>query len=148
MRTMRTSLGHWPSSIRRAALLVPVLVLGAMGQALAAPDPAQSDFVTLDVAREALQSGRAVLIDIREPEEHARGVAPGARLLPMSQLRRRVLEIPVDPAKPVYLICNSQNRSAATLKALRPQGYGHVRYVEGGMSEWTRRGWTLVKPGL
>jgi rhodanese-related sulfurtransferase len=68
--------------------------------------------------------------------------------LPMSQLRRRVLEIPVDPAKPVYLICNSQNRSAATLKALRPQGYGHVRYVEGGMSEWTRRGWTLVKPGL
>ncbi len=148
MRTMSKSLGLWPSSIRRAALLVPVLVLGAMGQALAAPDPAQSDFVTLDVAREALQSGRAVLIDIREPEEHARGVAPGARLLPMSQLRRRVLEIPVDPAKPVYLICNSQNRSAATLKALRPQGYGHVRYVEGGMSEWTRRGWTLVKPGL
>jgi rhodanese-related sulfurtransferase len=148
MRTMRKSLGLWPSSIRRAALLVPVLVLGAMGQALAAPDPAQSDFVTLDVAREALQSGRAVLIDIREPEEHARGVAPGARLLPMSQLRRRVLEIPVDPAKPVYLICNSQNRSAATLKALRPQGYGHVRYVEGGMSEWTRRGWTLVKPAL
>jgi rhodanese-related sulfurtransferase len=64
----------------------------------------------------------------------------------MSQLRQRAMEIPTDPAKPVYLICNTQNRSSATLKALRQNGYAHVRYVEGGMSEWTRRGWPLVKP--
>jgi rhodanese-related sulfurtransferase len=136
-----------PSAIRRAALISPVLLLGAIDRALAAQDPTQGDFVTLDAAREALQSGRAVLVDVRESDEHARGVASGARLLPMSQLRQRVNEIPVDPAKPVFLICNTQNRSAAVLKALRPHGYGHVRYVEGGMSEWTRRGWPLVKPG-
>jgi len=136
-----------PSAVRRAALISPVLLLGAFDRARAAPDPTQADFVSLDVAREALQSGRVVLIDVREPDEHARGVAPGARLLPMSQLRQRVGEIPVDPAKPVFLICNTQNRSSATLKALRPHGYGHVRYVEGGMSEWARRGWPLVKPG-
>lgn len=147
MRAMTKTGSMRPSAVRRAALISPVLLLGAFDRVLAAPDPTQADFVTLDVAREALQSGRVVLIDVREPDEHARGVAPGARLLPMSQLRQRVGEIPVDPAKPVLLICNTQNRSAATLKALRPHGYGHVRYVQGGMSEWARRGWPLVKPG-
>ena len=87
-----------------------------------------------------------VLIDIREPIEHAGGVADGAKLLPMRQLASRLDEIPVDPAKPVLLICNTQNRSSATLRALRERGYGHVRYVQGGMSEWARRGWPMVKP--
>lgn len=106
-----------------------------------------ADAVSLEAARAELAAGRVVLIDIREPEEHATGVAPGARLLPMRQLSRRLAEIPTDPGKPVLLICNTQNRSSATLRALRERGYTHVRYVTGGMSEWARRGWPLVKPG-
>ena len=62
-------------------------------------------------------SGRSVLIDIREATKQERRVAH-ARLLPMSQLRQRLAEIPVDPAQPVLLICNTQNRSS-TLRALR-----------------------------
>jgi len=105
------------------------------------------DTVSLDTARAEHEAGRAVLIDIREPREHATGVAPGARLLPMAQLATRLAEIPVDAALPVLLICHTQNRSRATLRALRDRGaFGHVRYVEGGMSEWARRGWPLVAP--
>ncbi|MFN9451827.1 MAG: rhodanese-like domain-containing protein [Rubrivivax sp.] len=89
---------------------------------------------------------QALLIDIREPQEHATGVAQGARLLPMSQLVRRLAEIPLEADTPVLLICNTQNRSRSTLKALRERGYAHVRYVNGGMSEWARRGWPMVKP--
>lgn len=104
--------------------------------------------VSLDEARARHEAGEIVLIDIREPREHATGVAAGARLLPMSQLNQRLAEIPTDPAKPVFLICNSQNRSPAVLRALRDTGgYRHVRYVHGGMSEWARRGWPMVKPG-
>lgn len=127
---------------RRGALaLLGMLV--ACGAASAAGDP---DAVSLEAARAAHEAGRAILIDIREPQEHATGVAPGARLLPMRQLGARLGEIPLDPKKPVLLICNTQNRSSATLRALRERGYGHVRYVAGGMSEWARRGWPLVKP--
>jgi len=46
----------------------------------------------------------------------------------------------------VLLICNTQNRSSSTLSALRERGYAHVRYVQGGMSEWNRRGWPVVRP--
>jgi rhodanese-related sulfurtransferase len=86
------------------------------------------------------------MIDIREPREHATGVAQGVQLLPMQQIGARLSEIPADKDKPVLLICNTQNRSSATLAALRERGYSHVRFVEGGMSEWARRGWPMVKP--
>ncbi len=111
--------------------------------------PARADelSVSIETARSELESGHSVVFDIREPDEHANGVAPGMRLLPMSQLRQRLAEIPADPAQPVLLICNTQNRSSRTLKALRGNGgYANVRFVEGGMSEWARRGWPLVKP--
>jgi rhodanese-related sulfurtransferase len=107
---------------------------------------AQSRSVSLDRARADHVAGKAILIDIREPDEHATGVAAGARLLPMRQLRTRAAEIPADPAVPVLLICNTQNRSRAVVDALRERGYSHVRYVDGGMSEWARRSWPMVKP--
>jgi rhodanese-related sulfurtransferase len=126
----------------RTALLG--LALAATAASASAPE---SDVVSLDEARARFEAGEVILIDIREPREHANGVAAGAHLLPMSQLGQRVAEIPTDAGKPVFLICNSQNRSPVVLRALRNSGgYAHVRYVHGGMSEWARRGWPMVKP--
>lgn len=123
-----------------------ILLCSALVTAGAARAAGEPDAVSLETARAEHEAGRAILIDIREPDEHATGVAAGARLLPMRQLGARLGEIPIDPNKPVLLICNTQNRSSATLRALRERGYAHVRYVKGGMSEWTRRGWPMVKP--
>ena len=131
----------------RRILLKSLAALGLLGSLVAA-DASDALSVSLDAARAEFDAGRAVLIDIREPVEHASGVARGARLLPMSQLGQRLAEIPADPNQPVLLVCNTQNRSSRTLKALRERGYGNVRFVEGGMSEWARRGWPLVKPGI
>ena len=132
---------------RRRALGGLAGLAAAAGSLTACGDSvASADAVALDVARAEHEAGRAVLIDIREPEEHATGVAAGARLLPMRQLNQRLAEIPVRADQPVLLICNTQNRSSATLRALRERGYGHVRFVSGGMSEWARRGWPLVRP--
>jgi rhodanese-related sulfurtransferase len=128
---------------RRFGYVLLVAAFGAAGGSRAA---VERDAVSLEAARAEHEAGRAILIDIREPDEHATGVAPGARLLPMRQLGARLAEVPVDPGKPVLLICKTQNRSSATLRALRERGYPHVRYVQGGMSEWARRGWPLVKP--
>ena len=135
-----------PGPRRRALLQRAAMVLAVAAGPRGAL--ASADAVALDEARAALEQGRALLIDIREPDEHATGVAPGARLLPMSQISRRLAEIPTDPSQPVLLICNTQNRSGATLRALRQRGYGHVRFVNGGMSEWARRGWPMVKPTM
>ncbi len=122
-----------------------VAMLGAVFATLAAAQTSD-DAVTIDYARQAFEAGKVTLIDIREPQEHATGVVKGAQLLPMRQIAARIAEIPADAKKAVLLICNTQNRSSATYKFLREKGYTNVRYVQGGMSEWTRRGWPLVRP--
>jgi rhodanese-related sulfurtransferase len=132
---------------RRTVLVLGLASAGLTWAALSQPLTAlaQSSSVSLDQARAEHEGGKALLVDVREPEEHATGVVPGARLLPMRQLSARLAELPRD--RPVLLICNSQNRSRATFDALRERGWTNLRYVNGGMSEWNRRGWTTVKPG-
>lgn len=124
-----------------------LFLAGTAGAALllaSSRSQAQSAVVTLDQARADAEAGRALLVDIREPDEHATGVAAGARLLPMSQLPGRLAELPKD--RPVLLICNTQNRSRATFDALRQRGYTNLQFVQGGMSEWARRRWPMVAP--
>ena len=131
---------------RRSWMSQGIAWAGCALAALALPTAAaaQDASVSLDRARAEHESGRALLVDIREPEEHATGVAPGARLLPMRQLSARLAELPRD--RPVLLICKTQNRSRAALDALRQGGWTNLRYVNGGMSEWNRRGWKTVQP--
>ncbi len=102
--------------------------------------------VSLEAAREALDKSSAIVIDIREPSEHATGVAKGAKLIPMSQLSQRIKEVPQSPDQPVLLICNTQNRSSRVAEQLRAAGYSNISYVNGGMSQWAIRNWPMVKP--
>ena len=148
MKLRKTALSSSPSGLTgRRGVVQLLLAFGLLAGGGCQADTADTaDMVSLDTARAEHEAGRALLIDIREPAEHATGVAAGARLLPMSQLRSRLSEIPTDPSQPVLLICNTQNRTRATLQALRELGYRHVRYVHGGMSGWAQRGWPMVKP--
>lgn len=131
---------------RRCALhLGAALALAAMlPLAACAADPAE--VATLEEARAAHEAGRALLVDIREPQEHATGVVAGALLVPLSQIASRLDELPRDPARPLLLICATQNRSGRLLRSLRERGLTDVRYVHGGMTGWRRNGWPMVIP--
>ncbi len=118
-------------------------LLPGCANAQTASDPLR---VGLEEGRQLFESKQALLFDIREADEHATGVANGARLLPTSQIQQRASEIPRDPAQPVLLICHTQSRSSRVAQALRAAGWTNVRYVHGGMSGWARQGWPLVKP--
>jgi rhodanese-related sulfurtransferase len=102
--------------------------------------------VSLDDARQALESSTKVVIDIREPYEHANGVAKGAKLIPMSQLGKRLAELPEPGAEPFLIICNTQVRSASIVGQLQNMGYTNASYVNGGMSQWARQAWPMVMP--
>jgi rhodanese-related sulfurtransferase len=102
--------------------------------------------VDLEEGRALFESRQALMFDIRENDEHATGIANGAHLLPMSQLKQRLGEIPQDPAQPVLIICNTQNRSSKVVQAMKEAGWNNVRYVHGGMSRWARNGWPMVRP--
>jgi rhodanese-related sulfurtransferase len=120
-----------------AAVLIGITSMNAF----AAPP-----MVSLDDARQALETSSKVVIDIREPYEHANGVAKGAKLIPMSQLGARLAELPKPGAEPFLVICNTQNRSANIVGQLQSMGYTNASYVNGGMSQWARQAWPMVKP--
>ena len=100
--------------------------------------------VSLDEARSLVVNSSVMVLDIREPDEHATGVAKGMKLIPMSTLESRLNELTKNSR--VLLICNTQNRSSAVVKELRSRGFSNVEYVRGGMSEWAKRGWTMESP--
>jgi len=80
-----------------------------------------------------------VVIDVREPEEFARGKIPGAHTIP-----RGVLEMQVDGRLPreatVVLYCGVGGRSALAAKSLADMGYDKVENLQGGWSAWTNAG--------
>ncbi len=102
--------------------------------------------VTLDDARAALETDSMIVIDIREPHEHATGVAQGAKLIPMSQLGARLAELPKPGAEPFMVMCRTQQRSASIVAQLQSIGYTNASYVHGGMSGWAMNAWPMVAP--
>lgn len=80
----------------------------------------------------------AVLLDVREPEEFARGHVPGAVNLPQCDLATRLDEVPRD--RPIMTICQSGMRSLRSAQFLRQQGFQNVATVMGGTRAWTDAG--------
>ncbi|SET61718.1 Rhodanese-related sulfurtransferase [Salinibacillus kushneri] len=78
---------------------------------------------------------KAQLIDVREPNEFDKGHILGARNIPLSQLKQRLVEIRED--KPVYLYCQSSSRSIRAANILRKKGYQDISQLKGGFKKWT-----------
>jgi rhodanese-related sulfurtransferase len=86
-----------------------------------------------------------VVIDVREPDEFARGKIPGAYTIP-----RGVLEMQVDGRLPreatVVLYCGAGARSALACRSLADMGYDKVENLQGGWSAWTNSGLPVEQP--
>lgn len=67
---------------------------------------------------------KAQLIDVREPQEFDKGHILGARNIPLTQMKQRLIEM--RPDKPVYLYCQSGSRSARAAQLLNKKGYTDI----------------------
>lgn len=94
-----------------------------------------------------LQSGEAVLVDIRDaPELDEHGRIPGSVHVPRGMLEFRAdttspyHQAPLDPSKRVILHCASGGRSALAAKTLQEMGYENVAHLDGGINAWKEAG--------
>ncbi|MDY0408423.1 rhodanese-like domain-containing protein [Virgibacillus soli] len=78
---------------------------------------------------------KAQLIDVREPQEFKNGHILGARNIPLTQMKQRLIELRKD--KPVYLYCQSGSRSARAAQLLHKKGYTDLQHLKGGFKKWT-----------
>lgn len=79
-----------------------------------------------------------MLIDVREPFEHASASIAGATLIPMGEVMSQLEALPTD--RTVVVQCQSGARSARVTAALRAKGYDAVNLV-GGILAWKRAGY-------
>lgn len=76
------------------------------------------------------------LVDIRNPGETSGGTIPGARLIPLPELPRRLAEL--DPTAPVILYCAGAWRSSVGASLLRANGFADVSDILGGYTAWAQ----------
>ncbi len=103
----------------------------------------------LDDAKAALQTGTAVLVDLREPSEWpGTGVAKGAWLLPYSDLRGDRVQwgpfLDQHRDRRLLLYCASGMRSGHAANLLRREGHDAVN--AGSLRDWERSGWPVGSP--
>lgn len=117
---------------------------GAMD--LVADAKSKVENLTPDQVAQELETGDAVLVDVREPQERDAASIPGSISAP-----RGMLEFYADPSLPyhkeeldpqrrIILHCASGGRSALGAATLQEMGYSNVAHLDGGIKAWSEAG--------
>ena len=82
----------------------------------------------------------AVLIDVREADEFAKGHAKDGVHLSKGVIELRIEETVPDDATPIICYCGGGSRSALAADNLRKMGYKNVASMAGGFKAWKDAG--------
>jgi adenylyltransferase/sulfurtransferase len=91
-----------------------------------------------ELAAARARGDELLLLDVREPSEHARAKIEGARLVPLGQLDARVNELADWRNKRVVIHCHHGGRSARACALLREHGFEQVENLAGGIDAWSQ----------
>lgn len=89
-------------------------------------------------ARRLIDDG-AVLVDIRDADEHAREHIPGARHVPLSQIKQGGLPA-AGTERAIIYHCRSGARTAFNAEALGAAAQCEAYLIEGGLDAWREAG--------
>jgi len=95
-------------------------------------DPAQ--------AEQELTADKAVVLDVREPDEYEQGALAGAVHIPRGTLETSVEGRIPDKSSHLVIYCAAGVRSAFAAKTLQELGYTDVASVIGGFNRWKDEG--------
>src|SRR5256885_779933 len=94
-------------------------------------------------ARELIEDGAPVVVDVREQDEWDEGHIPGAVHIPRGHLESRIERAAPDHSRQVLVYCSAGNRSAFAAKTLEELGYKEVASLAGGFTDWKRNGFPI-----
>jgi molybdopterin/thiamine biosynthesis adenylyltransferase/rhodanese-related sulfurtransferase len=94
-----------------------------------------------------LEAGeRPALLDVREDDEVAQGMVPGAKHLSRAHFESRVEDVLPDKDAEVLVYCGSGVRSAFATRTLLELGYENVSSIAGGYTRWKDLGYPSWVP--
>lgn len=98
------------------------------------------------VGAQSLLASGAHAIDVREPDEVAQGVIPGATPIPRGFLEARIEDAVRDRDEPIVVYCAGGARSAFATQSLHDLGYTNVVSLAGGFGAWKSAGLPWATP--
>jgi hypothetical protein len=123
-------------------LIVTALVSGAMLLwPLINRQMAGASVGTLEATR--LMNSGAIVLDVRNPDEFARGHVVGSRNIPMADIDKRAGELPA--GKALIVVCANGSSAARAAGSLRKAGRAEVFCMDGGLASWQQAGLPVVK---
>ena len=141
---------------KRIVVLMAVLALvfSAVSVATAQEDPtaaivkemvaaakAAVKTVPADVVKAAINAKeKAVILDVREPNEFAAGHLPGAINVPRGLLEFTIFKKISDLNATVYVYCKTAGRSALATKTMKDLGYKNAVLGDFQYADWVKAG--------
>ena len=105
--------------------------------------PAAATDMSVTDLKARIDAGSApFILDVRERSEAAICSLPGAVLIPLGELPRRLAEL--DPSAEIVVHCKSGMRSAGAVETLREKGFTRVSNLSGGILNWIKD----IDPGM
>jgi rhodanese-related sulfurtransferase len=99
--------------------------------------------LTPQQAHELLSSGNVEIIDVRDPSEWSSGHLPGARLVPLAQLRSNPKA--ALPRDGVLFVCAAGMRSQTAARVAASLGLTTIYNLSSGTRGWVNAGFPLVE---
>ena len=89
----------------------------------------------------------ALVLDVREAADFAKGHIPNARNIPLAELGGRLREMEKFKARPVVVNCQPGARAATVCGLLRKNGFAEVFALRGGLAGWAEANLPVEKGG-
>ncbi len=96
-------------------------------------------------AASKLNSGDAVVVDVRDKDEWDEGHIPGATHMSRGTIELDIEEKIPDPDAIIICHCGGGGRSALAAENLQKMGYKNVRSMAGGLKAWKAAGLPTTK---
>ena len=116
---------------------------GLTAQEMMAAAKAEITEITVADAKGLHDQGGIMFIDVREPNETAMGVIPGATAIPRGLLEFRIAGAQADKNAKIVVYCKSGGRSSLATQTLLKMGYTNAVSMAGGWGAWEQAGYPV-----
>ena len=88
---------------------------------------------------------KAVLLDVRDPNEYAAGHLPGAINVSRGTLEFNIWDKVTDKDAKIYVYCKTAGRSAFATKTLNELGYKNAVLMDAQLEDWIKAGYPVER---
>ncbi len=99
--------------------------------------------VTPKQAKEMIDKGGVIVLDVRTTREYKKGTIPGALHISRGLLEFKVTKAITDPNQKIIVFCAKGGRGALATKTLMEMGYKNVYNLKGGIKAWKAAGYPV-----